>query len=394
MQLELHLLQSFPPANLNRDENGMPKSTVFGGRPRARISSQCQKRAARLYYQEYGELDNDLFAKRSKNWASKISEQLTEKGIEQSKAEIVAACTISVFTEKKEAKGKVKSKPSKSKANKEGEQSNKSDTILFLGNTEIQDILEFLESNWTEVELSISSDKPSFSSNLITGLKKTVQRENKPGDIALFGRMMANLPAAKIHASVQVAHAISVHTLKQEFDFFTAVDELAKQDSTGADYLDEMGFNASTYYRFCVLDTKQLIENIGNKELAISLATAFAYAFLEAIPTGHQNQCAHHTRPAAIMGVVRKGQPISLVDAFEKPVRPYGESSLLDCAVQALDSHWKGMTEIYGNKGIEYKGITTLPNLSENLDSLQDSKENSIKELVENAIAAAFPEEN
>mgnify|MGYP006432784249 CR=1 FL=1 len=394
MQLEIHLLQSFPPANLNRDENGMPKSTVFGGRPRARISSQCQKRAARLYYHKYGELDSNLFAKRSKNWVSNISEQLIEKGTEKSKAETVAACTISVFTEKNEAKGKVKSKASKSKANKEGEQSDKSDTILFLGNTEIQEILEFLESNWTEVESSISGEKPAFSSNLIKGLKKIVNKDNKPGDIALFGRMMANLPAAKIHASVQVAHAISVHKLEQEFDFFTAVDELAKQGSAGADYLDEMGFNSSTYYRFSVLDTKQFIENIGDKELAKPLAMAFAHAFIKAIPTGHQHQCAHHTRPAAIMGVVRKGQPISLVDAFEKPVRPYGESSLLDCAVKALDSHWKGMAEIYGEKDIQYKGVVILPKLSENLTSLQDFKENSIEKLIEKAIAVAFAKED
>lgn len=76
MQLEIHILQSFPPANLNRDENGMPKSTVFGGRPRARISSQCQKRVAREFYHTFSNLDKNLFAKRSKDWASEISEQL------------------------------------------------------------------------------------------------------------------------------------------------------------------------------------------------------------------------------------------------------------------------------------------------------------------------------
>ena len=67
MKLELHLIQSFPPANLNWDENGMPKSTVFGGRPRARISSQCQKRAVRLYYQKYSGVSPDQFANRSRS---------------------------------------------------------------------------------------------------------------------------------------------------------------------------------------------------------------------------------------------------------------------------------------------------------------------------------------
>lgn len=152
MQLEIHVLQSFPPANLNRDENGMPKSTVFGGRPRARISSQCQKRATRLYYQEYSDLDSNLFAKRSKDWATKITEQLETQGIEKSKAETVAACTISVFTEKKDGKGKVKQKDERKKKAEELEQPDKSDTSLFLGNSEFQAIINFLNTHWQQIE--------------------------------------------------------------------------------------------------------------------------------------------------------------------------------------------------------------------------------------------------
>jgi len=76
MKIELHLLQSFPPANLNRDENGMPKSTVFGGRPRARISSQCQKRAVRMHYQKYSDVSPDHFAERSRNWLPELQTKL------------------------------------------------------------------------------------------------------------------------------------------------------------------------------------------------------------------------------------------------------------------------------------------------------------------------------
>ena len=47
MFIQIHMLQSLPPGNLNRDENGMPKKCLFGGVTRGRISSQCLKRNIR-----------------------------------------------------------------------------------------------------------------------------------------------------------------------------------------------------------------------------------------------------------------------------------------------------------------------------------------------------------
>ena len=405
MQLEIHILQSFPPANLNRDENGMPKSTVFGGRPRARISSQCQKRAVRMFYQKYSDLDDSLFAKRSKDWAAEIAEQLEAQGILKTKAKLAAACAVTVFTEKKEVKGKFKKKDGKKKVAEGEEQADKSDTSLFLGNTESQAILNFLNTNWEKVEADIAGNEPAFSKQLVDGIKATVETKSKPGDVALFGRMMANLPSGNVDAAVQVAHAISVHTLQQEFDFFTAVDELAKPGTQGADHLGEMGFNGSTYYRFAILDTQQLISNLGHQQGSTALAKAFAEAFVQATPSGHQHQCAHHTKPAVVMIVVREGQPISLVDAFEKAVRPSYDLSLLEEAVGRLDSHWQTMVEMYGDYNVRYIGVL-CPEFSGQLKSLkehqvqaekpteQKKSKGTFDTLLTQAIAAAFPGDN
>jgi CRISPR system Cascade subunit CasC len=402
MQLEIHILQSFPPANLNRDENGMPKSTVFGGRPRARISSQCQKRVAREFYHKFSDLDRSLFAKRSKDWASKISEQLENQGIIKAQADLAAACAVSVFTEKKDAKGKVKKKDEKKKADENEEKSEKSDTSLFLGNNEVQSILNFLIKNWQQVESDISSKEPTLSKNLVEGIKATVEANAKPGDVALFGRMMANLPSGKVDAAVQVAHAVGVNALEQEFDFFTAVDELAKPDATGADHLGEMGFNSSSYYRFAILDTQQLIHNLGDGQGAKVVAEAFVEAFIKSVPTGHQHQCAHHTVPSMAMIVVRNGQPISLVDAFEKPVRPSYDSSLIETAIEQLDAHWQYMTEMYGDYNLEYVGIV-CPKFVRKLTSLKgyitqpektsekEKSKGALEALITQAIATAFP---
>ena len=243
MQIELHILQSFPPANLNRDENGMPKSCVFGGRNRARISSQCQKRAVRLHYQENSNLDKAQYAQRSRAWMPKLQQALQENGISEAHAIIAAKLSLAVLGAVVEG-DKVESK-----------------TILFLGQTEIQAIAELLIANWSKIEAGLGADKPELPKDIAKGIEKALIQNGKSGDVALFGRMMASLPTVSVDASVQVAHAIGVNTLEQEFDFFTAVDDLSTGDDQGADHMGETGYNSSTYYRFAVVDTKQLINS-------------------------------------------------------------------------------------------------------------------------------------
>ena len=40
LYLDINVLQTVPPANLNRDDTGSPKTAVYGGAVRARVSSQ------------------------------------------------------------------------------------------------------------------------------------------------------------------------------------------------------------------------------------------------------------------------------------------------------------------------------------------------------------------
>jgi CRISPR system Cascade subunit CasC len=378
MKIEIHVLQSFPPANLNRDENGMPKSTVFGGRPRARISSQCQKRAVRLFYQQNSDLQPAHFAQRSRAWMPELKQLLVNGNIAEAQAEIAAKLALAVLGAKIEGDGAVKSK-----------------TILFLGRTEIAAIADILTKNWSAIEPSLQAKEPSLpikDPNIPKLIEKALADTGKPGDVALFGRMMASLPTVNVDASVQMAHAISVNTLQQEFDFFTAVDDLGdrEEDEQGADHLGETGYNSSTYYRYTNVDTEQLTKNLGSTESVQSVVKAFAQAFVQAIPSGHQNSFAAHTPPALVMVVVRKGQPISLVDAFEEPVRPNGSKSLLDNAVVAIDTHWADLTKMYGNK-TEYVGVVTRSKLASGLKNLKSEEQDSVEKLLTAALEKAFP---
>lgn len=379
MQIEIHVLQSFPPANLNRDENGMPKSTVFGGYPRARISSQCQKRAVRLFYQQYSDLSADQFAQRSRSWMPELKALLVAADIPDVQAETVAKLALETLGAKFEG-DKVESK-----------------TILFLGRTEIAAIANLLINNWAAIEPGLMAKDPKLpvkDPNMAKVIEKVLVNSGKPGDVALFGRMMASLPTANVDAAVQMAHAISINKLQQEFDFFTAVDDLGGNDATGADHMGETGYNSSTYYRFTTMDTVQLQANLGDDVPAQTIAQAFAEAFVRAIPTGHQNSFAAHSLPAAIMMVVRKGQPISLVDAFENPVAPKGGKSLLERALSQLDSHWADLSKMYGEKSVVFKGIVTREQLSQQLATLKDCEKPTVDDLIKDAIAAAFQEAN
>ncbi len=309
-----------------------------------------------------------------------LKQLLVDGNIAEAQAEIAAKLALAVLGAKIEKDGDVKSK-----------------TILFLGRTEIAAIADILTKNWSAIEPSLQAKEPSLpikDPNVPKLIEKALTDTGKPGDVALFGRMMASLPTVNVDAAVQMAHAISVNTLQQEFDFFTAVDDLGdrEEDEQGADHLGETGYNSSTYYRYTNVDIEQLTKNLGSTESVQSVVKAFAKAFVQAIPSGHQNSFAAHTPPALVMMVVRKGQPISLVDAFEEPVRPStkGNKSLLDNAVIAIDTHWEDLTKMYGNK-TKYVGVVTRSKLASHLKNLQSDEKDSVEELLTAALAKAFP---
>ena len=74
--VEIHLLQNFAPSNLNRDDTGAPKDALFGGTRRARISSQCSKRAIREYFKQQ---NAEWVASRTRRLVDEISKQLCKR---------------------------------------------------------------------------------------------------------------------------------------------------------------------------------------------------------------------------------------------------------------------------------------------------------------------------
>jgi CRISPR system Cascade subunit CasC len=174
----------------------------------------------------------------------------------------------------------------------------------------------------------------------------------KAVDVALFGRMLADLPEVNQDAACQVAHAISTHRVEREFDYFTAVDDMGEADETGAGMIGQLEFNSATFYRYAVIDANKLLDNLKNdKDLALSAVEAFAQAVARAIPTGKQNTFAAHNPPSFVGVVLRSGGPLNLANAFEKPISPRIDQALTSLSVASLAAYEENLAKAYANDG-------------------------------------------
>jgi len=360
MLLELHILQNFAPANLNRDDTNAPKDCEFGGFRRARISSQCLKRAIRSDFARHELLPPDALSKRTKTVIDRVTELLVSPARSEDVARAVATYAVNAVGL--------------------GSKDGRTEYLLFLPERGIHQFEELLKTNWEELlEPAQAAAQPSTPGNKLD--KKTRKREAKKGaadclkngidilldarqaaDIALFGRMIADIANQNVDASCQVAHALSTNRVEMEFDFYTAVDEFAPPDNQGAGMMGTTEFNSSCFYRYANVDLNQLRENLGgDADLTVRAVEAFVRASVTAIPTGKQNSMAAHNPPSLIVAVVRDRGQWSLANAFVKPVRPDREhNSLIASSIIELDRYWGRLQQTYGSEALRYVGVVAL----------------------------------
>lgn len=375
MLLELHLIQNFAPSNLNRDDTGSPKSCEFGGYRRARLSSQCIKRAIRREFEVASLIPEESRATRSKRFVDAIAKLLVDRGRPAELAPSVTEAGLGLLD---------------LKVAKEG----KTEYLLFLGQREVTAIAGFCDAQWDALAASAGGTKGAKKGGRdeqATALAKTLQQSldgGKAADLALFGRMLADLPKGNIDAASQVAHAISTHQVSSEFDYYTAVDDLKPDDTAGADMIGTVEFNSACYYRYANIDLGQLLRNLdGDRDLAIATVQAFLTAARDAVPTGKQNSFAARNVPSLFFSVVRPAGAWSLANAFVNPVRPTRESSLTEASIQALDKHWGELTTLYGEPDGASLAVCALGEAP--LQNLQGARKGTFKEFAEKTVAAA-----
>jgi len=283
--LDIHAIQILPPSNVNRDDTGSPKTARYGGVTRARVSSQAWKKAMRDYFRAFG--PEAGVGVRTKNVGGYVAQKICEKD-----------SSVSMEDAKQKAEDVLKAAGLKVKEGKLA-------ALFFLGEKQAERL--------AEAALAGEKDK--------TALGK-ILKENPEIDIALFGRMVADDPTLNEDASSQVAHAISTHEVRTEYDYYTAKDDLASEDQAGAAMVDTVEFHSSTLYRYANVGVHEFLHQMGDKkEDAIQALRLYIEAFALSMPTGKSNSFANQTVPQAILVTLRDDRPVSLVSAFEDPVK-------------------------------------------------------------------------
>jgi CRISPR system Cascade subunit CasC len=382
--IELHILQSFPVSCLNRDDVGAPKSAVFGGTMRARISSQCLKRAIR---QHASELQPSLYAgNRSRLFSAAVAKLL--EGRLPNEAEALARCA-GHYLGKLDPKDNAKVKTLMFLSPAEFERL--ADLLANLPEAAQKDLCEAiarmspeeLEKAESEGEedtqpgngqpagpkqkgkdkLSAKQFTKQVSSILKAPIKKTFGNGfvKDAADIAIFGRMVASDHSLTVEGAGLFSHALSTHKADNDIDFFSAVDDLQSEEEAGAGMTGVLEFNSATYYRYAALNLDLLFHQKGrdgkptatlgsfstDESARKSIVDAFIRGVVLAVPGARKNSMNAHTVPGYVLGVVRdKGQPLQLVNAFETPVTFKG--GLMEPSVSALKTHWEQLKKTWG----------------------------------------------
>ncbi|WP_033441493.1 type I-E CRISPR-associated protein Cas7/Cse4/CasC [Saccharothrix sp. NRRL B-16314] len=332
--VDIHVIQTVPPSNINRDDTGSPKTAVYGGRRRARVSSQSWKRATRDAFDQL--LDPTELGVRTKRVVELLGEEITrqqpalaDRSAELAGAVLTAAGIKIVAARKKEALPEA-------------------EFLLFLSRRQVVGL----------AELVIDAVEAAGDGKLDIDKAEARARADRQHsvDVSLFGRMVANATDLNVDAACQVAHALSVHAVDNEYDYFTAVDDHKKaddQEDAGAGMIGTVEFNSSTLYRYATVDVDRLQDNLGDAEATRRAVEAFTRAFVTSMPTGKQNTFANRTLPDAVLVIVRESQSINLVGAFEEAVDDNVEGGRVVAAIERLAEHARELHEAFDERPVE-----------------------------------------
>ncbi|MEU2554677.1 type I-E CRISPR-associated protein Cas7/Cse4/CasC [Streptomyces sp. NPDC013313] len=318
--LDVHALQTVPPSNLNRDDIGAPKTAVYGGVPRARVSSQAWKRATRTYFKDEHLLEPSELGVRTKKIVEAVAARITDLD-----PALTGEDALRIADETVKAAGlKTEVPKRKASAAKDGEPepAPQSKYLVFLSSRQLDGLARLAVDGAADITAFLKDKKNKDKARQLADTHHSV-------DIALFGRMVADAADINVDAVVQVAHALSVHRVENESDYYTAVDDKNTDEETGAGMIGTVDFNSATLYRYAALGVHQLVANLGHGLREDELRTepvrraveAFVHGFIASLPTGKINTFGNHTLPDAVIVKLRTTRPVSFVAAFEDPVR-------------------------------------------------------------------------
>lgn len=279
--LQVHTLTNYPASLLNRDDAGFAKRMPFGGAVRTRISSQCLKRHWRVYDGEksLGTIDAPESVRSRIAFERYVVEPLVAEGVSEDIARLAAQKIVGKVFGSEAKQEKLEKKRGKKKSDQDPPSVAKAVAtaqVTVLGRPELdylcqiaRDAIKSADGVPEKVEAAIekrTSDKD---------LKKNLQAL-KPGSLgaglgaALFGRMVTGDILSRTDAAIHVAHAMTVHGQMTESDYFTAIDDLVREDGEqGSGHINASELTSGLFYGYVVVDVNGLVANLGdNRALA------------------------------------------------------------------------------------------------------------------------------
>jgi CRISPR system Cascade subunit CasC len=319
--LQMHLLTTYPASNLNRDDTGRPKTVVFGGKSRLRISSQSLKRAWRTS-PVFAERLGDNVGKRTQRLGEDVLAHLIKGGMPRPKAVETARAIAGEFGKLTDEKGE---------------------------NPAYIKQLAFVSGDERARAMSLA-DRALAGEDIAESLPGLLGKVDTAADIAMFGRMLADAPAYNREAAAQVAHAMTTHKVTVEDDYYVAVDDLKRpaevDGDVGTSFIGVQEYGAGVFYLYACVDTSLLVSNLGgNKELARDAVRALIEAAATVSPRGKQASFASRARASFVLLERGTQQPRTLAGAFIKSVN---DEDILTASIERLSRFRANLDSAYG----------------------------------------------
>lgn len=360
--LQVHFITSYHATLLNRDDAGLAKRISFGGSPRLRVSSQCQKRHWREWLIDRSDLPSGIRTRHL--FSRELKTRLIASGVDESTAhELLFHFANGLFR----AAGDKDAVDKQTLAMKQ--------PILF-GRPEVDYMFDLLseatqmgdaKSAKEYLDAKLKSGKQNFSAMVrAAGIDDPVAGFEG----AMFGRFVTSDILARLDAPVHVAHAFTTHALDTEVDFFTVVDDLLEGDETGAAHANDMELGAGIFYGYVVVDIPLLVSNLTGCDRkawreqdtadARNVINLLVQAIAEVTPGAKLGATAPYSRAECVILEVGTSQPRSLANAFLSPV-PIGRNGVhpLAQSVEAIGHYITALENMYGQSG-DTRSVSTL----------------------------------
>ncbi|TXS44077.1 type I-E CRISPR-associated protein Cas7/Cse4/CasC [Streptomyces sp. uw30] len=367
--IDIHVLQSVPFSNLNRDDTNSVKTVQYGNTLRTRVSSQSWKRAIRNTFEDHiGEA-----ALRTRRIGERVTRELEHRGwptelAQRAGGHVAAASGIKFELAKTPGESK-QAVPNKVLTN----------AMVYVPEAAVAELADLAERHREALGQGKDIKKPADKSILPVDEVESVLR-SRNGVINVFGRMLAEIDDAGVDGAVQVAHALTTHETDVELDYFSAVDDVTAlwDDATGSGHMGHAEFSAGTFYRYATVDLRDLTTNVGDEPAALrDLADAFLTSFIASLPQAKKNSTAPHTIPDLVHISVRSDRPLSYAAAFEEPVPASSQGGFGSISRTRLDTYAQAANTLLGTHSILASGWASLETrelagLGERRDSFTD----------------------